>query len=282
MTKHYTHLTQEERYQIYAYKKAGLSHAAIARELNRHVATINRELARNTGLRGYRPQQAQQLAKKRLLTKPKAIKLTDELKQDIVDAIRQDWSPEQIQGRWLSEGKPITVCPATIYQFIYADPERHHRLKPHLRHKKRYKARTGSSDKRGQIKNRVSIDKRPAEVDLKERLGDWEADTVIGKGHQGVLVTLSERVSKLELIAVVPSKHADGVTQAIIDLLTPYRDNLQTITFDNGKEFAYHEKISEALEVDSYFAHPYHSWERGLNENHKKLSGKTLYAFCNR
>lgn len=271
MTKHYTHLTQEERYQIQAYKKAGFSPAAIAFDLNRHVSTINRELARNTGLKGYRPKQAHCLAQARLLTKPKPIKLTDALKQQIVAEIQQDWSPEQIQGRWIAQGMPVTVCPATIYQFIYADPELHQRLKPHLRHKKRYKVRTGQAEKRGQIKNRVSIDERPEVVDLKKRLGDWEADTVIGKGHRGVLVTLTERVSKLELIAVVPSKHADGVTQAIIELLTPYRSALKTITFDNGKEFAFHEQISEALKVKAYFAHPYHSWERGLNENHNGL-----------
>ena len=271
MTKRYIHLTQDERYQIHAFKKAGFSPAAIALELNRHVSTINREVARNTGFKGYRPKQAHRLAQARLFTKPKSIKLTDTLKQQIVAEIEQDWSPEQIQGRWLAEGRLVTVCPATTYQFIYADPALHQRLKPHLRHKKRYKVRTGQSEKRGQIRNRVSIDERPEVVDLKERLGDWEADTVIGKGHQGVLVTLTERVSKLELIAVVPSKHADGVTKAIIDLLTPYHSTQQTITFDNGKEFAFHEEISEALKVKAYFAHPYHSWERGLNENHNGL-----------
>lgn len=271
MTKSYTHLTQDERYQIHAYKKAGFSPNAIALDLNRHVSTINRELSRNTGLRGYRPKQAHRLAQARLFTKPKSVKLTDALKQKIVSEIEQDWSPEQIQGRWLTQGEPVTVCPATVYQFIYADPELHQRLKPHLRHKKRYKVRTSQSEKRGQIKNRVSIDERPDVVDLKKRLGDWEADTVIGKGHQGVLVTLTERVSKLELIAVVSSKHADGVTRAIIDLLTPYRSTLKTITFDNGKEFAFHEQISDALQSEAYFAHPYHSWERGLNENHNGL-----------
>lgn len=271
MTKPYTHLSQEERYQIWSDKKAGFSPAKIARDLDRHVSTIRRELARNSGLKGYRPQQAHRLAQARLLTKPKAIKLTDELKQQIVSQIKQDWSPEQIQGRWKEEGIRSTVCPATVYRFIGADPELHQQLRPHLRHKKRYKKRTGKCEQRGQIKNRVSIEERPAIVDLKERLGDWEADTVIGQGHKGVLVTLTERVSKLELIAAVPSKHAEGVTQAIIGLLTPYRSTLKTITFDNGKEFAFHEQISHALEVKTYFAHPYHSWERGLNENHNGL-----------
>ncbi len=94
---------------------------------------------------------------------------------------------------------------------------------------------------------------------------------MIGKGHQGVLVTLSERVSKLNLIARVPSKHAEGVTEAIIAMLKPYKKDLHTITFDNGKEFSYHEQIAEALNVDTYFAHPYRSWEPGLNENHNGL-----------
>ncbi|MCK5895006.1 MAG: IS30 family transposase [Endozoicomonadaceae bacterium] len=118
---------------------------------------------------------------------------------------------------------------------------------------------------------RVSIDERPPIVDEKIRIGDWEADTVIGKGHKGVLVTLADRVSKKVLIAHVASKHAEVVKDAIIKLLQAEKKHLHTITFDNGKEFAYHTKIQEALGSDNYFAHLYHSWERGLNENHNGL-----------
>jgi IS30 family transposase len=163
-----------------------------------------------------------------------------------------------------------TVCPGTIYHFIKKDKANGGNLHKNLRHK-RYRQRTGAADKRGQICNRISIEERPAIVDKKVRIGDWEADTVIGKGHKGVLVTLSERASKLNLIAHLPTKHAEGVTEAIIAMLKPYEKELHTITFDNGKEFAYHEKIAEALNVDTYFAHPYSSWERGLNENHNGL-----------
>ncbi len=124
---------------------------------------------------------------------------------------------------------------------------------------------TGKPDPRGQV--RCRIEARPGIVDEKKRIGDWGADTVLGKGHKGVLVTLSERVSKLNLIAQVPPKHAEVVTQAIIEMLTPYQDDLHTITFDNGKEFAFHDKISQAIDVNSYFSRPYRSWERGLNEN---------------
>jgi IS30 family transposase len=269
MTKPYTHLTQEERYQIHAYKKAEFTNKEISHELGRHVSTIKRELLRNTGLKGYRPQQAHCHAQNRHQIKPKPIKMTALMIKRIKKDLEQQWSPEQIQGRLLDESRDA-VCPATIYHFIKQDKVAGGVLYKNLRHKK-YKTRTGSPDTRGQICNRISIEERPAIVDEKVRIGDWEADTVIGKGHKGVLVTLSERVSKLNLIAHVPTKHAHVVTEAIIAMLKPYIKELQTITFDNGKEFAYHEKIAEALDVDTYFAHPYRSWERGLNENHNGL-----------
>ncbi|MBE0472210.1 MAG: IS30 family transposase [Methyloprofundus sp.] len=269
MGKSYTHVTQEERYQIYAYKKAGFSKIRIAEMLSRHVSTIKREFGRNKGQKGYRPQQAHEFAQERHQMKPKAIKMTDKMQQHIREKLALEWSPEQIQGRLIAEGE-ASVCPKTIYEFIAQDKADGGDLYKHRRHK-RYRQRTGKPDPRGQIRNRVGIEERPEIVEQKKRIGDWEADTVIGKGHKGVLVTLSERVSKINLIAHVPSKHAEVVTQAIIEMLTPYREHLHTITFDNGKEFAFHERVAEALDVKTYFARPYHSWERGLNENHNGL-----------
>ncbi len=269
MRKSYTHLTQEERYQIYAYKKAGYRSTEIAQMLSRHVSTINRELQRNTGLKGYRPQQAQRFAMERHQLKPKMIKLTEQMQRHVSEHLALEWSPEQIQGRLQTDGEQ-SVCPKTIYDFIARDKMNGGNLYKHMRHKK-YRQRTGKPDPRGQIRNRVGIEERPDIVDQKKRIGDWEADTVIGKGHKGVLVTLTERVSKLNLITHVPSKHAEVVTQAMIEMLTPYQDDLHTITFDNGKEFAFHEKIAQVFDVKTYFARPYHSWERGLNENHNGL-----------
>ncbi len=270
MPKTYTRLTEDERYQIYEDNLNGLSHRKIAQRLKRHHSTISREISGNTGLRGYRPRQANQLAQQRHLTKRKHIKMIPEVKTLIAKNIKKDWSPEQVQGRLNSEGFSV-VCPATMYRFIYDDKAEGGQLYKHLRQPKPYKKRTGKSEARGQIIGRVSIDERPAIVDKKTRLGDWEADTVIGKGHRGVLVTLAERASRKTLIARVHSKQAKGVTAAIIKLLKSEKGHVQTITFDNGKEFAYHKKISKALEVESYFAHPYHSWERGLNEHHNGL-----------
>ena len=231
---------------------------------------VSKEIKRNTGLRGYRPKQAQEIAQQRHKNKPRHIKLTADVQALITDNIKHEWSPDQIQGRLKSKGLSM-VCATTIYKFIQQDKASGGELHKHLRHRKPYKKRTGSSETRGQIIGRISIDERPAIVDKKIRIGDWEADTVIGKGHKGVLVTLAERVSKKTLIAHVSSKHAKVVTEAIVKLLLPEKAKLHTITFDNGKEFAYHAQIKEALEVDNYFAHPYHSWERGLNENHNGL-----------
>ena len=270
MPKTYTRLTEDERYQIYEGVTDKLSHRKIASLINRHHSVVSREIKRNTGLRGYRPNQANEKAKQRHKGRPRRIKLTSEVQEMLSVNIKKDWSPDQIQGRLKAEGLE-TVCATTIYRFIQKDKASGGDLHKHLRHRKPYKKRTGSTEARGQIVGRVSIDERPSIVDEKIRLGDWEADTVIGKGHKGVLVTLADRVSKKTLIGRAPSKHAKVVTAVIIELLQSEKEQLKTITFDNGKEFAYHAQIKEVLEVDTYFAHPYHSWERGLNENHNGL-----------
>jgi IS30 family transposase len=270
MPKTYTQLTEDERYQIYEGVTEKRSHREIALLVNKHHSTVSREVDRNTGLRGYRPKQAQEKAYQRNQNKPRYIKLTADVQQLISENIMHEWSPDQIKGRLKSKGLAM-VCATTIYGFIQQDKDSGGDLYKHLRHRKPYKRRTGSLEARGQIIGRISIDERPPIVDKKIRIGDWEADSVIGKGHKGVLVTLADRVSKKTLIAHVASKHAEVVTNAIIKLLKSEKAYLHTITFDNGKEFAYHAKLKKALGADNYFAHPYCSWERGLNENHNGL-----------
>jgi len=126
---------------------------------------------------------------------------------------------------------------------------------------------TGSAHNRNGIVNRVDIDERPKEANNRERIGDWEMDTIIGKNHKGAIVTMDDRLSKLRLAAPLDGKKAKGVTVAIIKLLEPIKDLVHTLTFDNGKEFSSHEEIAKALDCNAYFAKPYHSWERGQNEN---------------
>jgi transposase, IS30 family len=264
--KDYHQLTQELRYQIEILKKAGKNQKDIADLVKVSPSTICRELRRNTGKRGYRPKQAQVKAENRRKLAATPLKMTPETIALIDAKIVIDWSPEQISG-WLAAEKELSISHERIYQHVWADKLTGGTLYQHLRHSGKKRKQYGSKDKRGQIRNRISIDDRPMIVSEKTRLGDWEIDTVIGKNHQGALVTIVDRVSKLTLIKKVPSKHADVVTEATITLLRPYLDKTITITADNGKEFAGHEKIKAALNANVYFAHPYSSWERGLNEN---------------
>jgi len=260
-------LTQEQRYHISSLASAGLFQKAIADAVGVHKSTISRELRRNRGDRGYRPTQAQGKANFRRKGARKRIKLTDELKQFIASKIEEKWSPDQISGL-LKKQKKENVSRERIYQFLLEDKKSGGTLYTHLRHSgKKRKKRYGSPDRRGQIKNRVSIDERPKIVEKKRRIGDWEGDTIIGKKQQKAIVTLVDRATKLTLIGKVGTKHADVVSKIIIELLSPYKEISHTMTIDNGTEFSWHEKISEALGIATYFAHPYSSWERGLNEN---------------
>jgi transposase, IS30 family len=263
----YKQLSQAQRYQIEILKKAGKNQKQISELLGPSASTICRELQRNTGKRGYRPKQAQIKADTRRRQAAKAVKMTATAIVLIEAKIILDWSPEQVAG-WLEAEQGILISPERLYQHIWADKRQGGALHKHLRQSnKKRKKQYGSKDKRGQIRNRISIDERPGIVAEKSRIGDWEIDTVIGKNHQGALVTIVDRVSKFTLIKKVASKHAEVVTAATIVLLQPYLDKALTITADNGKEFAGHETIKEQLNADVYFAHPYRSWERGLNEN---------------
>lgn len=262
---YYTQLTQEQRYQISAYKKAGFKQCQIAVFVGVHPSTIGRELSRNHGQRGYRPKQAHQLSQKRCRDKPRK-QIRTETWALIESRLRIEWSPEQIT-RWLQKTGHATVSHERIYQYILADKKAGGDLFKHLRCKKQRKKRYGSNDRRGQIPDRQSIDSRPVIVDQRCRLGDWELDTIIGKGHKQAIVSLAERKSRLALIAKVEQKTADQVAKEIIRLLKPYVDTVHTLTSDNGKEFAQHKSIAKALDAEFYFAHPYSSWERGSNEN---------------
>jgi transposase, IS30 family len=267
MHMNYKQLTQEQRYHISALCKAGYFQTQIAAELGVHKSTISREISRNSGERGYRPKQANELALEKRHHAAKHITFTLALQKMVVEKILMDWSPDQISGYFEVNGI-ATISHERIYQFLLDDKKSGGTLHTHLRHSgKRRKKRYGSKDRRGQIKNRVSIDERPKVVDKKVRLGDWEGDTIIGAQQQKAIVTLVDRASRLTRIGPVATKRADIVSGIIVDLLRPMRRITHTVTLDNGKEFSGHEDIAKSLSVDIYFAHPYSSWERGLNEN---------------
>jgi len=261
----YAQLTREQRYQIYALMKAGHNQTRIAILVGCHKSTISRELRRNCGQKGYRPYQADELAFDRQCDAYRA-RIAGQTWQQVERLLRLDWSPEQIAGRLKLEKQP-TVSHECIYLHVYADKRRGGTLHRHLRSQKKQRKRYSGYIRRGQIPNRTSIEQRPQIVASKRRYGDWKADTIIGARHQGGILSLVERKSKLTRLHKIESKGAREVKDTSIALLGPLVDRVHTITVDNGKEFCQHEQITAALHAPIYFAHPYASWERGLNEN---------------
>jgi transposase, IS30 family len=261
----YRQLAREQRYQINILKKAGHNQTYIAQMIGCHKSTISRELRRNRGQKGYRHHQADELAYDRQCEAYRA-RISWQTWQQIERLLRQDWSPEQISGR-LKLAKQPSVSHEWIYLYVYADKRRGGTLHQHLRSQKKQRKRYSGYIRRGQIPNRISIDKRPKIVTRKGRFGDWEADTIVGARHKGGILSLVERKSKLTRLRKLTTKAAAEMKDQSIALLAPLATRVHTITVDNGKEFCEHELIAAALQARVYFAHPYASWERGLNEN---------------
>ena len=261
----YQHLSQTERYQIYILMKDGKTQTQIAQLLNRHKSTISRELARNTGLKGYRPKQACLLAEARSLGSRNAARISPVDWAETIDYLEQKWSPEQIANH-------IGISHETIYRHVYANKAAGGSLYQQLRCQKKRKKRYASGhDRRGQIVGRRPISERPAHIEARSQIGHWEGDTVIGAHHKQAVVTLVERKSGYALIAKVSNKTSDLVSAAIINKLSPMAPLVKTLTFDNGKEFAEHQRIDNALTSTTYFADPFASWQRGSNENFNGL-----------
>jgi transposase, IS30 family len=261
----YRQLARDQRYQIYALRKAGHSQTQIATIIGCHKSTISRELRRNRGLKGYRPYQAKEFALDRQCEAYRS-RIAWETWQQVERLLRQEWSPEQISG-YLKLTKQPTVSHEWIYLYVYAEKRRGGTLHRHLRSQKKQRKRYNGYIRRGQIPNRTSIEQRPQIVARKGRFGDWEADTIIGARHKGGILSVVERKTKLVRLRKLTTKSATEMKDASIELLTPLAAKVYTITVDNGKEFCDHQLIAAALKARIYFAHPYASWERGLNEN---------------
>jgi transposase, IS30 family len=264
-----SHLTLEQRYTIARMLEAGFTKSEVARTIGRHRSVVSREVRRNADRRngGYRSELAQRKYESRQRDKPRRRRFTEPIRLYVEEKLAQKLSPEQIAGEARKLGRPC-VSAERIYQHVWEDKKGNGQLHTNLRTKgKRYRRRGSLKDSRGIIKGRVSIELRPAIVEEKSRFGDLEIDTVIGKNHQGAIVTVNDRATGLLRMKKVARREAELVKQAALDLLADLKPHLHTITADNGKEFAQHQLISQALGVDFFFAHPYHSWERGANEN---------------
>ena len=265
----YTHVTNWERMLIAEWTQAGVPASAVAKLLHRPRCTIGRELRRNAGVNGYNGQEASTLASRRAL-RSGARGYTDAMRAEVETRLMGGQTPEMIQGRVRLEGRAM-ACKETIYGHVYADANGGGDLWTWLTRAKRKRRRRcprGSRDGRGQLRNRRGIETRPAEVELRQRVGDWEGDLVTGAHGTGHLVTLVDRSIRFTLIGYVPSKNAQEVERIVNALMGRLpRSARHSLTLDNGKEFAGHESIAKVCEIDVYFARPYHAWERGTNEN---------------
>ena len=267
----YSQLSASERYEIYRLRHTTeLSMRAIARQIGRSQSTLSRELARNQSDEGlYLPDQAhQKMQERRRQSKTAFNNIAEACIGEIKQRLKAYHSPEQIAGRLKLEGQ-VSISHETIYQLIYADHQGLKEYQKYLRQGRGKRGkRGGKNSQRGQIPGRVGIEHRAAIADAKSEVGHWESDTMIGKEQSGVIVTHVDKASKFLVAGLGQNKSVVEVNQVTIELFefVP-KTQRKTMTFDNGKEFSGHAQLSQELGVSCYFANPYHSWERGLNEH---------------
>ena len=263
------HLTEKQRYLIFELKQEEYQQKDIARVVGVSCSTISRELRRNCDLRSgkYVMDLAQRKADERKCNKRRKQVFTDTMKEKCRELLGKDYSPEQIAGRCKLEGIEM-VSHEVIYRWIWADKRTGGDLHTHLRRQGRKYAKRGSKNAgRGLIPNRVDIDERDEIVEKKQRFGDLEIDTIIGKNHKGAILTINDRATSIVWIRKLSGKEAAPLVRKTKSALRKVKHLIHTITADNGKEFARHEEIAQKLEINFYFCKPYHSWERGANEN---------------
>jgi len=263
--KCYHHLTKEKRYTISALLQAGKSKKEIATIVGVSRSTVHRELSRNSREENYNDDEADKKYRARRKRCHRKEKMTGELLKTVLELLSMKWSPEQISGR-LELEKKGRMSHQTIYNFIFADRQKGGLIYKGLRRKKKYGKRK-TKETRGQIKDRKTIAERPAIVDAKERMGDWELDTIVSRKDKTTIVTAVERKSRFVVTAKIGARNARSVARALVNHLNALPFKVLTMTSDNGKEFAMHKSVSRKLQCDFFFAIPHHPWERGCNEN---------------
>ena len=262
----HTHFTIDERESILEYLALGLSKAKIARRLNKHRSSIGREIERNTINGRYKPHKAQELYSQRKKACGAKRKLENSiLLLDIQDKLEAGWTPEQISGRARLEGN-FNISFKTLYSAISGGLLLSNTLE--LLPRKGRKRKNGTKETRGRIPDKLMIEERPEEANDRSEIGHFESDTIIGRGKQGAIMTYVCRKSRFLIAELMEDRKADTFNQATIESFRYIPSEIaKTFTSDNGKEFSKFKELEEKLGVACYFANPYHSWERGTNEN---------------
>jgi IS30 family transposase len=261
----YTHFTRDDRVKLAVLVKTGIKNEEIGRILNKDPVSIWREIKRGNKNGKYLPSFARRKAKERKTHRKKKIENDIWLKKYILKKLKLYWSPEQIAGRL--RRKNIIICHETIYGYIL----RHKKLKKYLRCQKgRYRRRHGTvkREKTREYEKKRWIGERPEVINERARIGDWEGDTIIGKERKQRILTHVERFSGYLIADKLDIVSAEIVAEKISERFKKLpKQKRQSITYDNGTEFSAHEIIERKTKADVYFANPYHSWERGTNEN---------------
>ena len=264
----YHQITPAERVVFGVLRRQGFSNAQIAEATGRHRSTINREFARNHSRYdgAYRPSVAQEKANNRRLNSPRNRRFGDAEWALVASLLEEKHSPDQIAGR-LREDGILRISHESIYLHVWRQKKRGGHLWRHLRQPFKRRKRYGTYEKRGRVAGKKHITERPASVELRREIGHWEMDTVLGSGNQHCVVTLVERVTGAVLIGKLRRRNVESLNERVIDLIRSTHAAFKTITADNGTEFHGYREIEAATGIPIFFATPYHSWERGTNEN---------------
>ena len=264
----YHQLSQEERYIVGTMKSTGKSHRAIASELGRSPSTISRERKRNATRHdgSYRPEKAQGYANTRR-SQSKQEKLDRAQWKIVEELLKEKWSPDQVAQRLAAEGQ-FEISHETIYKHIRQDKADGGRLWKHMRiMSKHARKRRGSPATRGKVSGKRSIQERPAHVQDRDEIGHCEGDTVMGSDKHHCVYTLVERVTGYTVIQKMTSRTVEQANPAMLGAIAKMPGTTRTLTLDNGTEFHGFAQVEKASGLLLYFATPYHSWERGTNEN---------------
>jgi IS30 family transposase len=265
----YRQLTSEERYMLARLRRQGLNQSEIARCLGRHRSTVCRELRRNsTRADGrYRASTAQERTNGRRSRSRRNSRFSAADFSLVEGLLCRQWSPEQVAGRLRREGR-LLISHETIYRHVWRDKKQGGLLYTHLRGaRKRRRKRYGAYDSRGRLAGKRMIAERPEEVESRGRVGHWEADTVAGAGTKDCVFTLVERKTGLVLVGKLADRTARSLSRRAVSLIRRHQGRFETVTADNGTEFHDYERVERLTGATFYFAWPYHSWERGSNEN---------------
>ena len=261
-----SHLTEGQRYTIARMLQAGYAKKDICIAIGKDKSVLSRELKRNSSKRGYSASLAHEYANERKERFRRYRKFANEIRSHVVSKLTEEqWSPEQIVGDAKRHGIQM-VSHERIYQFIGEDKRAGGSLWKHCRHRLKHRKRPVGG-KKVIIPDKVSIDERPDVINEKKRFGDWEIDTIVGPENNGAILTVTERLTGFLLMKKLPKgKNAKALAKELYFMLLPYKNFVHSITSDNGTEFYEHRWIAQMLKTNFYFAHPYSSWERGLNE----------------